>query len=512
MHVSFIMKNIFLTGIILCFTLTGFSQTRFSKTYDFDSLWEIGENIVEVEDGYVIFSTGGVQDSLWTTGVHVIKIDFNGDVIWKRSFSKPGKDIYAEWGNQHAVSPDGNIIQPCTSFFVDPDGDLALLKIDPATGDSISLINISKPDDQWMHNIIEFGNGDIIISYDNFDPPTHEMRFMKVNSAGTILWDTVYGIDPQTWNGSFYINSATQIVFSSLFQDCAPEKFFYRAIDTSGSLIDEIFNDSSMLTLYYSPFGGYFGIGEDSELQYNSYVCRLNDDFEMLWKYTSGYDTNGIGQDAYCQISFGGLVVLEDTSVVSWGYFEAADGGDYTMMLQKLDIDGNLKWQRFYNADSMVEESMVWDMIHTSDNGFLCVGSGFGEPLDENEMKSQNLWAIKLDSVGCLVPGCDSLDVSVNEMPVAVLDEIHISPNPFRQQAVVTLAGNSFSQSYSDKAELIIADLSGHVLLQQNIHFYTVDGTASRFIFDRSGLPDGLYIMQIRTEDYLSGALKFMCY
>lgn len=504
------MKHLFAILLITFSVQIAHAQYRFSKTYDFDTLWQIGENIVELDDGYVIFSTGGVADSLYTTGVEVIKIGFDGTLIWKKTFASSGKDMMAEYSNNHTTSLDGNIIQPGTSNIYDPEYDMFLLKIDPATGESIYFKNIYKPGAQFMHNIFEFGNGDIVISYDNFNPPYHEIRFMKVNAGGDILWDTVYGIDPQVWNGIFNVNSAHQIVSTSIFANCLPEKYYCRIIDTSGALISQTYNDSSILALVPCPYGGYFGLGQDSESPIQSYICRVDAGMNMPWSYSTGYDTLGM-VDPEGQITFSGLLALQDSTVVSLGYFESTEVNGSRMMLQKHTIDGQLVWERFYDADTIIYDSMPWDIIHTSDNGFLCTGSGFGLPLDENGMYSQNIWVIKLDSVGCLHPHCDSLDhiIPIADIAAPGIGSLTISPNPVHTEAMITLQfdhyfpdGNTFT--------CIVTDISGHTVQQKVLNFSSIGNNIYQLPFHTSGLPGGIYFLKIISGENISGVVKVL--
>ncbi|HET8963558.1 MAG TPA: T9SS type A sorting domain-containing protein, partial [Chitinophagales bacterium] len=60
--------------------------------------------------------------------------------------------------------------------------------------------------------------------------------------------------------------------------------------------------------------------------------------------------------------------------------------------------------------------------------------------------EDQNFWVMQLDSVGCLVPGCDSLDVSILPMPFN--NDFIVFPNPAYKYCVVQTGLPVQSETY----------------------------------------------------------------
>jgi hypothetical protein len=108
-------------------------------------------------------------------------------------------------------------------------------------------------------------------------------------------------------------------------------------------------------------------------------------------------------------------------------------------ILMKMTQDLKVKWKRKYRVsppESKLHEKF-YDAIEMPDRGFIVTGRAFG-PLEDST--NSNGWVIRVDSLGCLTPGCDSVTTNVdspgtNEDGVNIL----IQPNPASGQVMVTV-------------------------------------------------------------------------
>ncbi|HRD54474.1 MAG TPA: hypothetical protein PKY96_17680, partial [Flavobacteriales bacterium] len=82
----------------------------------------------------------------------------------------------------------------------------------------------------------------------------------------------------------------------------------------------------------------------------------------------------------------------------------------------------------YYGSDDA--ESFAYSVRSTSDGGLVMCGmtrQGVDDPLP---YLTSN-WLIKLDSYGCLVPGCQN--VGIEEVALGLSEYLRISPNPVAQ-------------------------------------------------------------------------------
>ena len=86
---------------------------------------------------------------------------------------------------------------------------------------------------------------------------------------------------------------------------------------------------------------------------------------------------------------------------------------------------------------------------------------------------------------------CSTCIVSVDEL---VLDGFHAYPNPFEDALVLNFSGNS------QNSELVVADLSGRVVLQTQIQ-----SGMEMYTLDTSALPAGSYVIQWISQGFAQG-------
>jgi hypothetical protein len=152
---------------------------------------------------------------------------------------------------------------------------------------------------------------------------------------------------------------------------------------------------------------------------------------ESSW--VAGIDANGnmLWWKAYAENERSGwekVVPSNDGNFYACGY--ERDFADSDLYLQyatisKLSPQGDLIWHRRYTVQPAGKHyDAFYNLISTSDGGILCNGTTY-----QNDTTRQNAWVVKLDSLGCLTPGCN-LHVGVVELPVGDATPFVISPNP----------------------------------------------------------------------------------
>lgn len=121
--------------------------------------------------------------------------------------------------------------------------------------------------------------------------------------------------------------------------------------------------------------------------------------------------------------------------------------------LFKTDFTGNPIWYRDYFVfpDSETDEGMlVNSILQTPDGGFVLAG----ENLDYSRTDVQRSILVKVDSFGCLIPGCQLKD-NINEV---VIKKCDLYPNPITSSFTITLPNSNDAWSYQ------IMDNTGKIL------------------------------------------------
>jgi hypothetical protein len=114
-----------------------------------------------------------------------------------------------------------------------------------------------------------------------------------------------------------------------------------------------------------------------------------------------------------------------DSSLVLAGWYRDTTIHDAGMLF-KLDALGNTLWHRFYThypGASFGKDQIFWDVKPTSDGGMVLTGE-----TNSDAFPYAQLWLLKLDSAGCLVPGCGS--VGVEEYVDDLNKHLRVWPNP----------------------------------------------------------------------------------
>jgi hypothetical protein len=162
-------------------------------------------------------------------------------------------------------------------------------------------------------------------------------------------------------------------------------------------------------------------------------------------------------------------------------------------MLYKFDEQGNTIWSRFYSHYSGLPPGypqQFKDVKQTSDGGFILTGvtEGIAPP------NPQRLWLLKLDSVGCLVPGCNT--VGVEEFETQLQSALQLSPNPASERVQVSLA---LPEGYRLQGEVqtMLVDAQGKEVKRRTIG---VSGAQLRTDLEVSGLPSGLFYVHLRDD------------
>ncbi|MFT5877606.1 MAG: hypothetical protein ACI8SA_001470 [Dokdonia sp.] len=136
-------------------------------------------------------------------------------------------------------------------------------------------------------------------------------------------------------------------------------------------------------------------------------------------------------------------------------------------VIAKYRPDGAQIWLRNYRhpevPDEFSSKHLLFDVDPTPDGGF--VAAGWLNPSNNN---TQDTWMIKVDSFGCLVPGCQITSVPKIESSIA---QLKIYPNPANELMHFDITPNKADAlSGVEGYELSLYDMLGRLVLSQTLY------------------------------------------
>ena len=182
----------------------------------------------------------------------------------------------------------------------------------------------------------------------------------------------------------------------------------------------------------------------------------------------------------------------------------------YGMML-RTSATGDSIWMRTYEyVDEQVTggKGRLRDVALTPDGGYIAVGRTLAVP----GIYSQDVWVIKVDSMGCLEPGCHLL-TGIETQVTNLQGALTVAPNPVRAGEAVQLS-ISLPPSITPQGPLRLTVVSsdGRVVNEQLIGeggHRALQGTQQEAILTAlpAGLSAGLYHLHLSDgARWLAGA------
>ncbi|MDH3629394.1 MAG: hypothetical protein OES25_17295, partial [Acidobacteriota bacterium] len=254
------------------------------------------------------------------TGVNLLKIDLDGNVLWTRALDTVGGYVYV--GGRLAIDPDGNVLVIGTNWLVEPNA-LLTLKFDP--------------------------DGNLL--WESVMSTTSGPRRVETDAAGNV-----------------YVLAQTN---SSL------EDFVTGKYDPDGNLlwrnvfVGGVINEPSHLAV--TPDGVVAVVGRSNVVgnSYDTSVVVYETDGTQRWWRNHTSTSSGGGSDRGTGVAFGPA-----GEVYVGGSCEHADA-DWDATLIKYDADGNEQWVRHHNFNPGPNsyDSIIWVGVDSSGD-VLAAGQG----------------------------------------------------------------------------------------------------------------------------------------
>jgi hypothetical protein len=306
---------------------------------------EVANSVLKAPNGGYIVAGETTSSGAGNSDAWIMKLDINGAIAWQKTYGGPASD-------------SAQIIQQTKN------------------GSTIGYIVAGHTD--------YLGSKDI--------------RIMKLNEAGTILWQKIYGspavVDSvhaieQTVDGGYVVTGNT----SGNEGD-----YLIIKLDGEGNITWQKRyggTDVDTLTSYCKANdGGYIMAGDSWSFGGNRdfWIVKVDENGLIVWQKRVGLRefvpeaswNNNIENSPSIQSIAGGYIVA--------GRSDPSLGPNPLLWMFKLDDSGNITWQRFY---ALLKGLNVSSIIQTADLGYILTGHA-----DSTESAVGHDWILKLDVNG----------------------------------------------------------------------------------------------------------------
>jgi hypothetical protein len=528
------MNQIYKLSIIILLTCVGqisVAQVMFQRVFagsDMDNCFYVEQ----VEDGGYAFAGHTNSFGGWGSNILLVRTDENGETIWTKTYQGSHTDIC--YAMQH-TSDGGYILTGVTFSYGAGAGDAFLIKTDEF-GDTLWTKTYGTSSVETGFWVRETADGGYILTGRTYGIGDNgDMYVVRTDKNGDILWTRTYG-------GPSYDTGRTIVECEEggFLVVGTTESFGYGGSDVYVVKLDDNGDVAWAKTyggtgtdkgnfLIQADDGGYaiggstysFGAGTK-----DGYLLKIDQQVNLLWSKTYGGEKSDFISSVH-QTDDGGFMCIGSTK--SFG------GGDQDIYLIRVNQYGEHLWSQSYGTDDYEDGSVGF---HTQDGGYILGGGRYDDPaeVDINLIKTdaqgrcvcgehraqtecseaQTLLAGggvassggEQQNMGCtigtvtfeMMAECYSQAIIAGNASYSI--EVTISPNPFRDEAVVTI--NSTIPLYS--TDLLIFDISGKEVKRiENIQ-------DSELIVQRGDMPPGLYYYKLLESDQMMKSGRILVY
>ncbi len=168
--------------------------------------------------------------------------------------------------------------------------------------------------------------------------------------------------------------------------------------------------------------------------------------------------------------------------------------------LFRMDENREVLWERSYIDSTYQGRTFgLRHIISTSDGGYLATGTITN--FMTGVWESHN-WLLKLDSMGCLEPGCGNINYITETEEVVFLKgkDIKIYPNPASDYVQVEFPADF---DIGQNVYAVLVSNTGSIVRQEKIN-------ASQSQLDLSGIMSGMYYLMIRRGNEIIGRKRII--
>lgn len=496
--------KLYLLLTCLCSSLFGLAQPAFNKTFGLTNYGGNGASVVVLNDSSYLVAGRASDPFPFKINTLLARVDKFGDTVFTKMLVLPAD---TSWEAQTMLRESDSLYVvhgTLVRFLPNEERQTWIAKIN-LDGDTLWTLNIGS--DTLQDNssrMIHDSRGDYVCSgwsYELDDEDEERILLTKVSSEGELLFEKRY---PEVINGYQHylgfsltqVNDGGYVIVGGKYPDASPfapgYDVYYFKVDSDGSQlwtkqISNIDWDAATDVLASSN-NGFAMCG------YKSYQVGALAFHQKLWLGRFDEDGNLIDQSEYTDgseiyVSPSRMIRVSDGGYVIVGAMDSLYNHKKAFVV-KFDSLLDFKWARFYKRgyNDVVSLDLFSDVAETLDRGLIACG----RTVEAMPDTAQNVWLVKMDSLGCDVPGCDTLDTAVQPLLAAGEFAVVAFPNPAKDKVYFKYR----LPSGVNKAEIVLSDASGKEAKRLTVSSYA--GVTS---CNPLGLVSGLYVVTLRTSD-----------
>lgn len=485
-----IFRIILILALIFCCASNKAQQNTFSKTYAligppdyFLGIGQLSFGTIELNDGY-IFMTGGWSLSISQgSGIALIKTDKLGNEVWRNEqysnsfrYTAEGRitmdndsNIYLFYERDTLVSPLRVGIMMLDKYT--KDGDLIWRKpyynnaapyIARCNGIAIKDENIylsgicidlelTTQENSYYNQVLYCINKNTselqwLQTYDTGSKDDYNDDLLISDDEHIYLSGLTNGLGASGLRGHLI---KTDMEGNMIWQKLYPE------IGDGGLMTINDFEEDKFILTGYNFIPGQSGV--------RGKIIKIDTLGAIIQSLTFQESSLSVALYRSSQILSGNIVS------VGISYKDNSDQG----LIQKSTPTGELLWRHRY--DYGPNSDFFTNFIETIDNHLLVIGKAF-----TGFETGADAWLLKLDSNGCLTPGCL---LSVNDVETEI--GISVYPNPTTDRLFVKT-----EQSQKKPLLMSLYDMQGKLIIQEKL-------VAEYESFDLKSLGNGVYLVNI---------------
>ena len=466
--------------------------------------WSIDGN---GEEGFAVTTVTYYDDSvyLYTTAA-LIRLDSQGEVLSESKMLYGMSSVYPGWANSAQRVRDGGIAIGGSTYPPSEIQNAAIIRY-AANGDSLWLREYGDGTNSWIgRQVKQTKDGGYLLCGELYSGVSFDSFLIRTDSSGSEQWQRTYGSD-QHWEFALSVDTTSDDGYfvGGQYRVTQNNKnlWVYR-VDADGdslwskqwgSIYDEPNAHLTTLANGNPIIASAWGYAPQFAVT-RLYMAELDqEDGHLIWERQYGPITT--------TTLFAAKEVRPGEGAIAAGTYYEPDTINYIKgVLLRTAANGDSLWMRtYFYYDSLINDGAgeFKDVVPTNDGGFIACGVAlgcyFGDCPPDLE---QDAWVVRVDSMGCIIPGCDDFSMAITEQVTNLWDALSVYPNPASGNTTVkvTLPNGS---PYARELRLRLVSAQGQEVLVQK-------AAQGENALDVGKLAGGLYYLHITSGSrWLSG-------
>jgi len=515
------LNNIFLLVLqfSLFFSNGSFSQETFSKFYNvyvgkpYGN--EFARSLVIIEDGYCL----NIANICMTPEINgcgsLLFTDKKGNIKWKKNmawFNEGDREALVKYNDTiyYAGTKDLNHRS---------DGDAFIFKIN-TEGDSLGLMH------QHFHNsynkwgvpisMVYLDNHLYTISHHHTSDSQKFPELMKWDLAGNLIFDKLYYNEIRKVAYSYGLITTKDDNLILVYNYIEPKGLTSEIlkVDQSGDKIwkksyksENIhssprvvpLNNGTLVMSYTYTIQDYDSLLVQRYFPHSIRLVNISEDgTKQLWQYQ--FDR----QPYYRSSGLQYMTTAHNGDIIGAGGQSSIylnDSTDYGVgWIFRMSPEGKLLWEHFYQDEGYPGDYGIRSIKEDNDGNIVAVGEVIISD-STNIQDNHFTWMLKVDSMGCLTPGCSKED-TIQYITTEIIDvpypkvNVRVYPNPVKETLTIDI-----SSDYNIK-KWHIFDMFGRIIKTST--------SAYSMIIDVKSLRTGVYFLHLVDNNGLIYVNKFI--